>query len=170
MLPGSSEVIVNEGVDSEDRKVLTDEMAETILAQYPDFKTLIGINPDWAAAHAEDEESGNVADEDNDIAKSANKGVSAADFEKLQQEYEALIAEHEELDESHTELEEENKALKAKNETLQKELTSTKSQLTKTTNDLAKLKNTATVNPVTPVASVTVPPLAENTPANTPAE
>lgn len=47
MLPGETYSIVNEGVESENAKVLTNEMAEEILKRYPSYDTLLVPNPDY---------------------------------------------------------------------------------------------------------------------------
>lgn len=147
MLPGQSTVIVNDGQESEDRKILTDEMAETILSNYPSYSELIGINPQWVDPNDSGlDEIGDGSDEPApDAVELLNVKTELAD---LQEKYDALVKEHEQLKADHS---------------------VTKGLLTKANNKLARQAEptpTTTVTPVTPVAS----PVTTPDPAITPSD
>ncbi|MVM34228.1 hypothetical protein GO755_29630 [Spirosoma sp. HMF4905] len=146
MLPGESVVYVNEGQDSEDRKVLTDERAEQILIKHPDYKQLIGINPAWQTRQDAIEAGQESDDEEADETE-----TSGSNEEKAGSETDQKLAD---LQKAHDTLVDENKKLKEDNRVL-------KGQLTRTTNELTRLK---TAPPVTPAAPVT--PAVTPDPAN----
>lgn len=154
MLPGSSVVFVNEGQDSEDRKVLTDEMAEKILADHPDYSQLIGINPAWQARQDSIAEGGEPEDEasEQEGNDEQDPGETGSKFAELQAAHDTLL--------------DENKKLKEDNRVL-------KGQLTRSTNELTRLKTTPVATPVAPAvpndpANVTKVDVLDGEPATAP--
>jgi hypothetical protein len=146
MLPGESTSIVNDGEDTEDTKVLTDEMAVAILEKYPSYSTLIQINPAWQEAQ---ELIDGVADEATTLATDAADATAKA----LQLRIDELESHNDELTAENATLKDE--LAKAKDETRV-----VKGQLTKAKNELATLKGQpistgpaiASVDGVTPPA------------------
>lgn len=144
MLPGSSTVYINEGEETEDRKILTDAGADEILAQFPSYSTLIGINPVWQAREdilAEEGES--TSDDENSEADSDEDETSDTALADLQAKYETLVKEHDQT---------------------KQDLSVTKGMLTKANNKLAKLQEPA---PVTPAPAANTLPSAEATNVST---
>lgn len=137
MLPGASKTIVNDGENSEDREVLTDIRAEEILAEYPSYDQLIVINPVWAAANAELEES-DEADDDHQDDDDESEELTTAKAQIV-------------------DLTAKNEALTKENEQLKEDKRVLKGQLTRTQNQLAAKPS---------LAPQTVPPAVPADPAN----
>ena len=135
MLPGSSVAYVNEGEESEDRKVLTDEMAEFILAKYPEYKNLVGINPAWQ------ELQDAIADHEDEADETEDSDEDEANETELQAQLTAL--------------QEENKHLKQENATLKGQLTRAKNAAHKSQDAPAPIDPAAGTGNGTPPADLT---------------
>jgi len=142
MLPGSSTVIVNEGEETEDRELLTDDKAAEILAKYPSYSTLIGINPAWQAREdilAQEAESGSDSTESDDESSD-----QSTPYSQLQAKYETLLADNEKLKHDHEQLKNDHSV--------------TKGMLTRAKNQLAK-------QPETPAPAASAPAPVNTLPA-----
>ncbi|GAB3552896.1 hypothetical protein [Spirosoma fluminis] len=79
MLPGASYSIANDGEETENRKILTDELAEEILEANPSYSELIKVNPAWLEANpdeAGDEEEGDESADAAEIEAKYKKQIS----------------------------------------------------------------------------------------------
>ncbi|GAB2549899.1 hypothetical protein [Spirosoma aerophilum] len=140
MLPGDSTIIVNDGQESEDRKLLTDAMAEEILTNNPSYSALIGINPQWVDPNPSDEADDESEEEESDDETA--KSELQTKYDELQAKYDALVEEHEQT---------------------KQELTTTKGKLTRATNKLAASAQPVPNDPIAPVTPPATPETSTDT-------